>query len=140
MKTIRDVPSKKGPYLIDDVCKSHDMKRNIILKALVEKDVVITNHKSEVCQPTLSRNRTLSLNLRESVWGANTFSHIVRKRAIARKCGLTLGVIFAIARKCVPPPTLSHKLRKSVESPRYFFDKQFICLRKWFICLFNRKY
>jgi hypothetical protein len=44
------IPSKKGPYLICSACiwKRHNRKCDVILSAPVKKDVMITNHKSEV--------------------------------------------------------------------------------------------
>jgi hypothetical protein len=37
------------------------------------------------CQPTLSRNRTLSRNLRESVWGAHTLPRNLRESVQLRE-------------------------------------------------------
>jgi hypothetical protein len=78
-----------------------------------------------------SQSHAFSQFARKCVGRPHTFSQIVRKCAIAKKCGLTLNWDdFSQLRENVwAPPTLSRNsrnLRKSVESPPYFFLKNIV--------------
>jgi hypothetical protein len=85
------------------------------------------------------QSHTFSQFARKCVGRPHTFLHIERKSAIARKCGLILGIISPNCEKVFGRPHAFLQIARKCGKSPIFFHKHFICLRKWSISLSNRK-